>query len=249
MNKELIYNQYEQLSSKYKDMNIFIEDQIVIIKGKLDFFAEFNGNQIEDSYNIKMIILETYPETIPTIKELDGKINKSFHQFANGDLCLGVRSELYLKFSENKTLLGFVDKLLIPYLYSYSMYLKTKILPAGERSHNIQGILEFYIDGFNVKTKNDVIKILTYIIKGEHYYNHLCPCGSRKRIVDCHRQKMIDYKNKIPLSQLSCDYYQIIKSVNKPRKNVQIFFYLRELIKSIEKDINRRKIAKKQTQI
>ena len=248
MSKEIIYQQSEELLKKYRYLNVFSEGKYVIIKGCLEFTAEYMNNTIADVYNIQITIPEEYPKFLPSVNELDGKIDKTYHHFTNGNMCLGTNAELYLKFADDKTLLAFVEQFIIPYLFNHSMFLETGKTLTGERLHKekgLLGILEFYYENFEINNKMDVLKVLTYIIKGEHYYKHLCPCGSKNSIIDCHGSKMTNFRNKRPSYQIEIDYYKIAKSFDKPKKDIQGFFYLKSIMKEMEKQLKRNKCEQK----
>jgi hypothetical protein len=109
------------------------------------------------------------------------------------------------KFSEDPSLKGFVRNCLVPYLYSFSYYIRYGNLPFGELSHGIQGIYEYYSELFLIQDKNSILKLLK-ILAGDNYRGHLpCPCGSGKRLRSCHGsivlrikglQSPVDFKNE-----------------------------------------------------
>ena len=89
-------------------------------------------------------------------------------------------------FYQDKELCSFIEKYVIPYLYTYRFYEEYGVYPYGERSHGIMGDLEYLKDLFQVDEWGQVLDIMLFIVRSS-YRGHLsCPCGSGKRIRNCH---------------------------------------------------------------
>ena len=93
----------------------------VVLEGTLLFEAESEGlAAITDSFEIAMRIPDVYPDGLPRINETGGKIDCNYeHVFTDGTLCLGVPIEMRRIFVQQPTLLGFVNRLAVPYFYGY----------------------------------------------------------------------------------------------------------------------------------
>ena len=83
-------------------------------------------------YDVEIHIPSGYPCELPKAYEVGGKIDKDYHQFEDGELCLGAPDALQITFLQNRTLLGFVENLLIPYLFDHTCYMKTGVMPIGD---------------------------------------------------------------------------------------------------------------------
>ncbi len=187
MGAVLVYQHYQLLKEAYPDMHLQCNaGGSFWIEGKLHFLGEYSGQVIEDTYTIKVTIPEDYPGTLPTVQETGGRIPKDFHHYTNQSLCLGARFAVRKAFQIEPTLLGFVNRCVLPYLYSYSYKRKHGPLPFGELPHGAQGILEYYRDYFRVATPKATLGLLRILASGKFGGHAKCPCESRKRIRDCH---------------------------------------------------------------
>lgn len=184
--RELVIDQFNDLSSRYPSLLLSWDEQIGIIEGDLHFIATFNSVDIEDVYSIKIIVPPNYPYVIPKTFETSRRIPDGFHKFDDGSLCLEAPTKQYIEFSTQPTLLFYVEKLVIEYLYGYSHFQRFGTLPYGERAHGNKGILSFYRELFEVDDYSAIMRLL-YVLCVNQYRGHLlCPCGSGNKARYCH---------------------------------------------------------------
>jgi len=187
----LFINQhFEELRQKYPGLFLVRWRGDYSVEGLLHFVAEFNGQFIEDEYAIKISLPSNYPIAYPIAEETMGRIPRSFHHYQNGHLCLGVSCAISRTFRESPTLIGFTEKSLIPYLYSFSYKSLYGIMPYGELSHGWVGIIEYYSDEFGIDNPRAIVKLLK-ILADDFPAKHIkCPCGSKKPISVCHGKQL-----------------------------------------------------------
>ena len=103
------------------------------VEGTLRFCA--NGKKtevIEDGYDVRIEAPENFPERMALAWETGGRIPPDYHKLTNGALCLGSRVGLRLQMGGSPSLLRFVERCVIPYLYGYSYSVKHGAPPFGE---------------------------------------------------------------------------------------------------------------------
>ena len=181
---------FQQLRRKYDLLFPLSNESGWELKGTLAF--EFR--EIQDHYEVSINIPQCYPRKIPTVKEVGGRIAREFHTNPDLTLCLGTNYSTWAIFSKEKTLLNFVEKLLVPYLYSHSVFKSSGKMPFGEREHGAMGILNDYRDKFGVSNDVSTIRLLKTLSSGHANKNEMCPCGSGKKIARCHRDILISMK-------------------------------------------------------
>jgi hypothetical protein len=96
-------------------------------------------------------------------------------------------------------LLHYVHELVIPFLYRF-FFLKENNgdKPWGELSHGGKGIVEHYEEYFDVSGKEKVKGLLDYLAEHKEIKGHpKCPCGSGKKIRDCHLNELREL-NDVP---------------------------------------------------
>lgn len=220
MSKDKLREQCEELIIKYTELEIEQVDELFIIDGEITFFAEYENLPIIDSYQIRIEVPLAFPQKIPTVYEIGGKIEKKFQHFlTDGSLCLGVHTEMKEKLKNDSSVLEFVDSFVISYLYTHSYYLKYGQMPFGERSHGLEGIYEFYKEKLLVKTSSDVIKMLGFICFKD-YRGHLnCPCGSKMKMRKCiHKDIILEMKHNGFMDDYLGDLYNMIQYEKKKKE-------------------------------
>lgn len=68
------------------------------------------------------------------------------------------------------------------------------------RSHNIKGNLEFYQEELGISDLYGIIKFLEYHTCKKVKGHWPCYCGSGKELRRCHRDKVMDMRNKVKRS-------------------------------------------------
>ena len=177
-------------------------DNVTIICGSLPFEASSDEYApITDCFNVELIIPNNYPVELPTVRETKGKIDKQYeHRYNDGTLCLAVPIEERRIFFQQPTLLGFVNNLLIPYLFGYCYWQQHRIHPFGESAHGHKGIIQFYFDLLGVTNEITVLAVVSFIYEFGYRGHHLCPCGSGEIVRRCHG------KTLLLLKKLHTDY-------------------------------------------
>ncbi len=179
------------------------ENNKIILLGKFSFSAmPKNGKNIDDSYEIEITITENYPNELPDVKEIGGRIPRTlnFHVFPKEEtLCMGSPLRSMIKINKNPSLNGFVHSCLIPYLYSVSKKLiYGDDFSFGELDHNREAVLYDYADLLGLEKKEQVITTLKLLGMKKRIANKLkCPCNCGKRLSFCRFHSKILVLRKI----------------------------------------------------
>ena len=160
----------------------------VVLEGVLAFEVEPEGlASITDSFEISIRIPDVYPDDLPRVTETGGKIEKNYeHVFTSGTLCLGVPIEMQRIFSQQPTLLGFVNKLVVPYLYGYCYWKMNGEHPFGERRHGGEGIIQYYIEELHLNDEFTALAFIRFLCEQGYRGHERCPCGSGRKVLKCH---------------------------------------------------------------
>ena len=155
----LLKKHFEELRQKYDGMIFSCKKRLV--HGNLVFSADYEGKFASGNYGIKILVPEDYPETVPTVIETGGKIADDFHRNKpSGDLCLGAPFAVRQLWKESPNLLGFVEKLVIPFLFSHAYRTSYGKMPYGELAHGTDGILQYYYEYFRTNNRDEVVAFL-----------------------------------------------------------------------------------------
>jgi hypothetical protein len=202
--------QFYEVIKEYPNLILFWEGDIAVIEGDLHFIAAYNGVQIEDTYKIKIVLPHDYPNSLPVTKEIGNRIPSYFHKFTDDSLCLEVYAKIKLEFSEKPSLLFYIQRFVVQYLFSYSYKKTYGELPYGERSHGDLGILEFYHELLGISDSSSIIGALRILAKGVYRGHHLCFCGSGLKLRSCHGQIIRNLIDKKLNQQFRNDLISII---------------------------------------
>ena len=154
--------------------------------------AEAPGKErIADSYQIELSIPDGFPAWIPSVRETTGRIAPSFHKLDNGALCLGAPTRLKLILAGWPSILQFVERCLIPYLYGHSYFEIHEIMPFGELIHGEEGIREDFAALFGTDRRDAIREFVRLTAMRKRQANkQSCPCGSLRRLGRCHHRRV-----------------------------------------------------------
>jgi hypothetical protein len=163
----------------------------LILAGVVDFRTEHPScGSIEDAFKIEIRVPADFPVSVPSVWETGGRIGQSFHRLQDGSLCLGSPLRLQLTVSRHPTLLGFVDKCVLPYLVGYSIYKKTNRMPFGELAHGGNGLVDDYSAILGMPTGKACAESLRLLSLRKRIANKKrCPCG-KGRLGRCHNRQL-----------------------------------------------------------
>ena len=184
----------------------------VTVAGQLSFSAEGpRAERIEDSYEIEIKIPERFPEHIPLVREMKGRIPASFHRFKDGWLCLGSPTRLRLAVAGCPSIISFVEKCLVPYLYGHSYFEKHRRMPFGELSHE-EGIRDDLAELFGVEKDMVAGFVRLTAMKKGVANKQSCPCGSSLRLGKCHHKRINRLRKRLGRFWFRLLYQQLVEA-------------------------------------
>lgn len=183
----------ENMKRKYPFLEYVQRENDCIFVGNIILNHVYEDVRMTGNFEIELVVPRDFPLALPTVKELSDCIDASYpHRYPNGYLCLASDLELKMHISKYQDISIFIDKYVIPYFYTYKYYKEYGIYPYGERSHGVMGNLEYLKDLFCVDNWKQVFDIIVFIIQSTYRGHLLCPCGSGKRIRNCHGKILKD---------------------------------------------------------
>jgi len=188
-----------QIESKYATLCVFVEKDVVFIRGGLGIEAQ-DGREV-DHYSIEIRLPDNYPNKgIPIVKETGGRLPESLDQhLPYGIACLFLRDERYKCYPQGSTIIDFIEGPVKDFfLWQVDYKLNKGKSSIGERGHGVKGIIEFYSE--ELKTSDVVVirDFLNYLSKQEVKGHWDCYCGSKKKMRDCHFDILLHLKSNIP---------------------------------------------------
>jgi hypothetical protein len=164
----------------------------IVLRGVIDFTASANGcRTVTDSYEVSLRIPNAYPSELPVVHETGGRIPKNFHKLEGNALCLGSPFRLWLFTKQNPSLLNFIEGVVIPYLYAYSLHEAGEAMPFGELKHGSAGLIDDLGEMIGASDSRTAAAYVQAIMRKKRIANKRpCPCGSGSRLGRCHNKRV-----------------------------------------------------------
>lgn len=179
-----IEHQIEEVKNKYPSLT-FVEGEHSFI-GTIMVDEEDN-----DEYQVR-IDISNFPNRFPNVTEIGERIRKvpNRHIYSDSKTCCFTTpayEQILLK-TEIKTLLDFIDQILVKYLQNNSFYEINGYYKNGEYAHGAIGILQAYKDILNLPDEK-ILYALWLRTKHKKFgrTESCCFCG-QKKIRTCHLQ-------------------------------------------------------------
>ena len=156
-------------------------------------------------YDIEIIFDDAYPDEIPKVWEVGGKIPREPGRHLNGGVwnaCLFVEDERWTQWPNGSTFYDFVVRPVRNFFIGQIVYERTEKFPWGERPHNFEGSVDFYEKKLCIKGRPLVLRFLELCISGPDPSLE-CPCGSGKQLRSCHADHLERISKEVPKTRMS----------------------------------------------
>ncbi len=203
-----------RVESSYPTLHFSIRNFTVYISGS---FPLADGGKIFDRYSIEIELPHDYPQGLPLVWEVGGRIARiaDRHIYSDtGSACLFVRDEREWVYPSGSSVLDFLNGPVRDFFVSQSLYEIDGTWPFGQRSHGVKGIAEFYFEKLNTTDLQTVLRYLNILKRKEIKGHWLCPCGSGTKLRQCHREQLTELRSRIP-QQVACRSWRAILSLGR----------------------------------
>jgi hypothetical protein len=185
------------LGRKYPTLHIVVEEDVVFVRGS---FPVVDDGRVLDRYQVELELPRDYPDAIPILREVGGRIAwaPSCHVNENGVACPFLPDERWRVYPRGSTLIDYLDGPMRSFFLGQSLVQIGQPWPFGERPHGASGALEYYVELLGTRDPRTILAYLSYLGKDSLKGHWDCPCGSGRRLRDCHFKKLIELRGKIP---------------------------------------------------
>lgn len=192
-NPKLFNEVKTSLAARFPTLHVVIENAVVFIRGALHLPEGI------DYYSIEVELLADYPKSVPLVREIGGRItrNGDRHIWTNGTCCLFVAEDTWKYYPKGTTIVDFIEKVVTAHFINQTHFELTGKWLWGERSHGLDGILEFYKEELKTDDLVLIYKFIEHLAKVNVKKYWLCYCGSKKKFQHCHFRQLLDYRQKI----------------------------------------------------
>lgn len=165
--------------------------------GTIEINHTYLDEHIISSFEVELTVPNNYKEDLPRVVCKDKRVPLRFnHVYKNGVLCLATDADQLCFFADENNLYDWMQEYVIPYFFAVEYFKKYSTYPFGERKHGSKGILSFYMEKFDVDTYDKAFDMLKFIVMNSYRGHLACPCGSGRRIRQCHKNSIIYWKHE-----------------------------------------------------
>lgn len=185
--------------------------EYIKLSGGLNVHRCFEQFVLNRTYEIDIFISE-YEGKLPYVVDRGKVVDSEYpHIYSDGKLCLATDIDMQMAFDKDPSLVRWIKDFVEPYFVSYEYYKRYGMFPVGERAHGALGILQSYMEIFNVDLCR-AKQIILYLSCKSYRGNQSCPCGSGIRIRKCHGKVFLKfYNNPVLRDQVRADHLNILK--------------------------------------
>lgn len=204
----------QKLLDTYTSLKIEEEtEERVVLAGSICVHRSMEQFVINKDYEIG-IYIPKQKGMLPYVVDTGESINIKYpHIYPDRKLCLATDIDMQLALSKDPSLINWMRDFVEAYFVSYAYYERYGIFPMGERPHGAAGIIQSYMEVFDVSDAK-AAEIILFISYKPYRGHQPCPCGSGDRIRKCHGKKLLEfYNNPILLEQVRMDCKIIAQEV------------------------------------
>lgn len=183
------------IAAEYPDIRVVMENGVAFARGS---FPITDGTDLIDRFLIEIQFSGDYPDSVPVVREIGGRIpwHEDRHTNRSGEACPIIPEEWLLR-PERTSILEFLKGPVRNFFIGQVLVEQGKPWPFGERSHGKRGLLEFYGELIGTTEEAVVRHYLDYLSKETVKGHWECPCGSKKRLRNCHLETLKGMRQKI----------------------------------------------------
>ena len=192
-----VRDQLSEVLEQFPDLRVLYEKGDVIhLSGS---FPVKDEKGIIDRYAVEIDVFLDFPEHLPQVREVAGRIPRVQGRHINRDgiACLMVPEEWYFD-SNRDSLLAFFNGPVRNFFLGQSLVECGKPWPFGERPHGKDGLIEYYGELVGQQNADLILSHLEFLSRRGFKGHWLCPCKSGQKVRNCHKEEMLKLRNKIP---------------------------------------------------
>lgn len=202
-NDALFQEERSYIRSTFPDIEITQQQGKVMLHG--DFPVCDNSGSFIRSYFLVIIFPSDYPNWVPTVLMREPGVTyiADRHMFTDGKACLCLPHEVFQFVEGEIRFRTFFENLLKPWLIGQAAFDRNGIWPFDARDHDEKGILQGFADILGIDDMEIVKEFTKLLIRKNAAKGHeRCPCGSRRRLRDCHFSLYHNCRSSLPKEAL-----------------------------------------------
>jgi hypothetical protein len=194
---ELVEGLKEDLQTTYPTLHVREHAGRIRVRGTIPVMDE--GREL-DRYGVELELARDDPRGLPTVWEIGGRIPRTPERHVNptGTLCVCLPDAYWAANPRGLTVLQFLAGPVRNFLLGNSLVERGEPWPFGEWDHGGKGAEDFYGDLVGTRDATAIHEYLVCLSKPKLKGHWTCPCGSGKRLRDCHLGLVRDLRERVP---------------------------------------------------
>lgn len=190
------------LAAYQPELRVTREGGVFIVRGRYQVHEQATVPRTTppiSMYDIEIRVTADFPKTEPRVFETGRRIPRDIdrHMFSNGRCCVTVW-EAWLATAPHVSFAAFLTGSLHEFFLSQFWYEVNGEWPFGEWSHGVEGLEEAYAGALGIPHDGRLRAYLDVLCRQRPQGRRPCPCGSGRRLRDCHRERLMALHQKIP---------------------------------------------------
>lgn len=178
----------------------------------------------DTGYSVSVEVPKDYPIGVPRLRcrseEVPIENDRHFDQIT-GTACLCARTEYRVHWPSGSSLADFIDRLVLPFLAGQFYYdTHGTWPPTGQRSHGLPGIIEAYRElamPFGNTSNVTLLRLAELLARTSEPKGHeMCPCGSQRRLRNCHQEELQTLRRTIEPRHVAQDLMEFRRAFPSP---------------------------------
>jgi hypothetical protein len=196
---ELVDGIRADLLARYPSLHLFINEAgDTQVRGTFPVLSP-EGREL-DRYQVAIELPADYPEGLPVVREVGGRIpwHEDSHVETDGKACVLIPDDRWRGFPKGAPFRHFLEGPVHNFFLGQSLVAQGEKWPFGEWRHGREGVLQYYQELFGTVDLRTVARFLHVLNKLNLKLHWDCPCGSGRKIEKCCKSRIIDLRSKIP---------------------------------------------------
>ena len=197
------------LEAEFPHLHVRVRDSYTVLAGDLPLVLD---SRVVDTFAIEIVIPpHGTRHTVPVVREIGGRIPwvADRHVYPDGRACLFVEAEYWFKHPDGLSLLEFLRGPVTSYFVGQMSYEQEKRWPFGERSHGALGVVEFYAPLVGSRDPRVIKRFVQMIVAKKLRTTWCCPCGSGRRLCNCHGECVRMLRGRIKRSAAATSLFYL----------------------------------------
>lgn len=186
-----------EVEAHFPDLHLVVENDVVYLRGS--FAVMFEGKEL-DRYSVEMQRPRNHPAGLPVVRETGGRIPRHEDRHINaadGTACVLLPDERWRLWPRGAPLLKFLTGPLHSFFLAQTMVEEGEPWPFGQWAHGAKGIYQFYREVLKTPDIRIITMYLDYLAAKKVKGHWQCPCGSRRKVRDCHFDQVQNLRENI----------------------------------------------------